>query len=499
MHMITVLFCITAVVIFLEIIDAFFSVPQQLLVMTQGRKRVLSDRLHAALFRLPVIFLLFGGLLFFLGRFFPAVLLAALTGGLLFFGSRLKYDLLGEPLMFCDAAVIGACIRHPRFYIGAIPPAARVVVLAALGLVGLSIMGLFALDVQSIRAGTGLKIRLAGFIIVVSSWAGLEGLRAIGQARRLLPQADLNDGLLRCGLLATIALGWMRWKEDRVCSLSSWPTLPEQPDGKGPIIVIVQCESFADPQDLGLPDDVSCVLENLARNRGAGAVGTLEVSGFGAYTMRTEYGVLFGHEESTLGFRRFDPYLTARGQVQEALPARLAQICQNRIFVHPHDLKFYGRDDLMPAAGFNQMIGQEAFTETVTSGAHVEDRAVGDYLLELIEGATIAPAGTLLFTVTIENHGPWAGGLPEYLRHLKEGDVLLGRLEQALEKSKREALLVFYGDHRPSLPGLVGPEGAKHTPVVMRGFGNLQDAPCLDGQVLTPAALHHIITEVLQK
>ena len=101
--------------------------------------------------------------------------------------------------------------------------------------------------------------------------------------------------------------------------------------------------------------------------------------------------------------------------------------------------------------------------------------------------------------MTIENHGPWAGGLAEYLRRLKEGDVRLGRLEQALEKSKREALLVFYGDHRPSLPGLVGPEGAKHTPVVMRGFGNLQDAPCLDGQVLTPAALHHIITEVLQK
>lgn len=492
-----VLLCIVSLVVFMEAIDLFFSIPPQLSSASQDRGIVNIYRLKSLFFRIPIIFIIFGISLLFTGSIFVSIFLSSLIGSLLLFGSRLKYNLLGEPLMFCDVAVVGAFIRHPRFYVGAIPKAARAVLITAFGVICLFIAGLFVLDVLFIRSGTGLEIRIAGFLTAGLSWIFLESLRYFGLARRLLPQADMDVGLLRYGLLATIALGWMRWKEDRITPLPSWPVVPERSEGQGPIIVIVQCESFADPQDLGLSGVASCVLESLARNRDAGAVGELDVSGFGAYTMRAEYGVLFGHEESTLGFRRFDPYLTALGQMKEALPARLFNICQNRIFVHPHDLTFYGRNCLMPAAGFSKIIGSESFSKTALSGTHIEDRSVGDYLVNLIEDAAIAPGGTLLFTVTIENHGPWRGGLPEYLKNLVEGDVLLGRLGQALEEAGREALLVFYGDHRPSLPGVVMPKGARHTPVVMRGFGDLKDIPRLKNKKITPASLHHEIINII--
>src|SRR3546814_10576991 len=87
---------------------------------------------------------------------------------------------------------------------------------------------------------------------------------------------------------------------------------------------MVQCESYADPAELF--DDPALVLPGLAAARAsAWRQGRLLVSGFGAYTMRTEYGLIFGRDEADLGFRRFDPYLTAIGETSHALPIRLGR------------------------------------------------------------------------------------------------------------------------------------------------------------------------------
>lgn len=64
--------------------------------------------------------------------------------------------------------------------------------------------------------------------------------------------------------------------------------------------MIVQCESFTDP--VTLFGDPALALPGLERARAmAWQSGRLLVSGFGAYTMRTEYGVLFGLPEEQLG------------------------------------------------------------------------------------------------------------------------------------------------------------------------------------------------------
>jgi phosphoglycerol transferase MdoB-like AlkP superfamily enzyme len=125
------------------------------------------------------------------------------------------------------------------------------------------------------------------------------------------------------------------------------------------LVVVIQCESFADPRDLfGARGEALPALE--AARTAAFQWGNLEVSGFGAYTMRTEYGVLFGREEEALGFRRYDPFLTALGEASYALPARLPG--WHARFVHPHDMRFYGRDAIMPAGGFAELVGEEHFT-----------------------------------------------------------------------------------------------------------------------------------------
>lgn len=449
------------------------------------------------IFRFFVTFMIFGALVSLVGHPLAAAVLAVLTGVLLVFGSGLKRNVLGEPLMFSDVAVIGAFVRHPRFYIGAIPPFARILVVAGLAFLGASFFGLLLEDALWLGSGSGLSVRVQGLCLFVTGWFCLDVLGRVGLARRLLPAADLDMGEQRYGLLATIVLSWLRWKDDRRRKLPSWPPVSAGQLDQAPLIVVIQCESFADPREFGLEDASACVLPHLLCAEREGEVGKLQVSGFGAYTMRTEYGVLFGHEESELGFCRFDPYLTAGKQAGDALAARLSPVCGDRVFLHPHDLRFYGRDVLMPVAGFNRLIGTEGFAAAAQEKGHIADHAVGDRILTLIDEAVSKPSGTFIFTVTIENHGPWSGGMADYLQHLQQGDELLGRVTQALGQTGRDALLVFYGDHRPSLPGAVMPGGARHTPVVVKGFGALSAMSRLDGVFLTPAALHHRIISLV--
>lgn len=263
------------------------------------------------------------------------------------------------------------------------------------------------------------------------------------------------------------------------------------------LIIIVQCESFADP--IALTGDSALELPGLARARaGAWQWGNLLVSGFGAYTMRTEYGLLFGRSEQALGFRRYDPFLTALGEVTHALPHRLGRHGYRSAFVHPHDMRFYGRDRLMPAAGFAELVGEDRMADLARRGRYLCDGALGAFVADLAERGEGA---ALTYVVTMENHGPWAGAqgpqgaLDDYLAHLRSSDAMLAGLIERLTVLDRSALLVFFGDHRPSIPGVTRPGGDRYTPYVMLRWGPCGELLRGDGDPadLTPAELHHAI------
>jgi len=424
-----------------------------------------------------------------------AVLTTALMA-LFTISSNAKHAMLGEPLLFSDLALIAALFRHPRFYFTAIPPRQR----RALMLGGLLLPVCFVLLFvpRIVPHAVGLGLLLAGV-------AGLLLLVVGGALACAAKIPDIEADLVRYGLIATLLIYWLRWRETPDPPTCQGLTGPMGGADEPPcpeIILIVQCESFADPVEL--TGDPAHILPGLARARAAAAQwGDLHVSGFGAYTMRTEYGVLFGRSEAQLGFRRYDPFLTAHGETSYALPARLA-ICDYRCsFVHPHDMRFYGRDQLMPAIGFRNLVGAECFPPTPAGGGrYVNDRALGAVLGDL---ADAADGPVLLYAVTMENHGPWdtdalAGaktGLDAYLGHLRSSDMMLNDLIDRLGAAGRSALLVFFGDHRPSIPGVTEPSGDRHTPYVMIRFD--EDGRILPGDRqradLTPDVLHQAILD----
>jgi phosphoglycerol transferase MdoB-like AlkP superfamily enzyme len=304
-----------------------------------------------------------------------------------------------------------------------------------------------------------------------------------------VPDPEVDVG--RLGLIPAVLAQWHDWrrtKDPLACTTEPLAGI------SGQLVVIVQCESFTDP--VALFGDPAARLEGLSQARALSwQSGHLLVSGFGAYTMRTEYGVLFGRSEEQLGSRRFDPFLTAHGEASWALPNRLERTEWDTWFVHPHDMRFYGRDRLMPASGFANLVGEDAFAPP--EDIYVADAAVTDRILDL---AASAARASLIYAVTIENHGPWPAGGTDgsppsagYLRLLRNSDAMLARLIDALPRLGRPVTLCFFGDHRPSIPAASEPGPERHTPYVILRFaadGTPLSRPGFE-QHLTPAELHH--------
>lgn len=394
--------------------------------------------------------------------------------------SNIKHLVLGEPLLFSDLVVARSFLQHPKFYLFSIPATARIalVILATVPPVLLWIYASAALLPHLLGAGMVLAACMGLWLCPARSWA---------------PLPDMKRDLSRLGLPGSMLMYWRQWRAS--------PDLPPPAPLRGGAaydqILIIQCESFADPATLDLPAGISAPpMPGLARARQlALQQGPLYVSGFGAYTMRSEYGVLFGQDEGALGFRQYDPFLTARRECAHALPLRLKTIGYDSTFVHPHDLRFYDRETLMPVMGFAHVISPGPHVPT-PGMPYFGDIALGRTLTGMMQTASTP---SLFYAVTMENHGPWPADagtdapLRHYLRHVANSDQMLLNLIHDLSGQKRRTLLVFFGDHRPSIPGIITPGPVRDVPYAVISFPLAENAspPAPIGR--TPAQLHALI------
>jgi hypothetical protein len=231
-------------------------------------------------------------------------------------------------------------------------------------------------------------------------------------------------------------------------------------------IILVQCESFFDvrrlsPAMLQLPGFDAC--------RASGLSGRLEVPGWGANTMRTEFAVLTGISESALGYDRFNPYYGLARVPIESQVWRLRRAGYRTICLHPFDRRFFRRDLAMPALGFERFLGRE----TLGGGRrppYQSDPELAGHILRMLEKE--GPE-TFIFAITMGNHGPWlpegpaidpqlaellgadaipgGPGLLRYLDGLRRSDEMLQVLLDGLRRRGGPVVLGFYGDHLPSL------------------------------------------------
>ena len=381
-----------------------------------------------------------------------AGLSTVLTVAVMVVVGRLKRHIIGEPVVFTDFALIKQVIRFPHLYY-----VTSFRVLGGLALVTAFTVAWYAAERPVTPRPWGLALAcVAGLPLLL--YASLRfGALAPVQAflARLAPVPDLLPDVGRWGHVMTLAVYALRWQGEGARRTAPATPRPFGPGETPGFVVVVQLESFLDPVRLGGPS-----LPALERLAAAALLhGRLAVPAHGAYTMRSEYAVLTGHDEATQGFGRYDPYLSTRADVPDALPRLARARGLETVFVHPFGSTFFGRDRVIPQLGFERTVMEDAFTGAERHGPYVSDGATAARVLAEVRAARETGRRPFVFAVTMENHGPWgAGRLPgiddpreQYLAHVAN----TGRAVEALLDGLADlgpGLLCVYGDHPPSLP-----------------------------------------------
>lgn len=403
----------------------------------------------------------------------------------LFAANAAKMAFLQTPLLPADLRFLtepGPALDLFRQYLHVSPKG----VIIGLAIVAVTAMLAFERPWARMRGGRRMALVGVALVATVSLFAGwVPWFQIYKPARASFHPWALSESVAQSGLVGSLLL--YHWevggggvpKPDRAAAtalleahapalrarLASAHVATELPD-----IVIVQSESLFDPAILkGVPE--GRWLPEYHRLAKRAVSGNLHVPTFGGGTIRTEFEVLTGAPLAALGGIQY-PWLELDRTDFPGLTKTLSQHGYGTVAIHPNSAAFWNRGRVFPGLGFDRFIDVTQFSKSDIVGLFISDAALTDKVLENLP-ANGPPQ--FIFAITMENHGPFdwrpnldparrtalpmpvkldAGGrlwFANYLYLLDDADHELGRLFAALAKRQRRTLLLFYGDHMPSL------------------------------------------------
>ncbi|WP_150643391.1 LTA synthase family protein [Pseudomonas fluorescens] len=443
------------------------------------RRPVRSWLLHAGawLFAVALLYAMTGR------PFFSAVNVLALWL-LIVLVSNSKYHSLREPFVCADFEYFSDALRYPRLYLPFFGIGKAIGL--ALGFIAYLGCGLYFEPAAEAALPVAAVVMLGALLLLIG-----------GGLKPLQPSYDASLDLTRWGLAACL---WTYFcaarRKVQIDDLRSPFALQPFAINPGevqspsidvlPDLVSVQSESFFDIRPLwpGIREQVLSHYDVLRAE--ALAHGPLQVAAWGANTVRTEFAFLSGIAGDKLGVHRFNPYRHLARQGLPSIASEMKRKGYRTVCIHPYIGSFYGRDQVLPALGFDEFIDIRSFDDSQKAGPFIGDCAVAEKIIErLAESSRTQPL--YIHAVTMENHGPLhlekvsADELPSwfdrplldglrdlgpYVRHLSNADRMLGRLRQHLLAQANPVGLCFFGDHVPILPevyaALGAPDGDTH-------------------------------------
>lgn len=194
--------------------------------------------------------------------------------------------------------------------------------------------------------------------------------------------------------------------------------------------------------------------------------GTAYAACFGAGTCNSEFEVLTGASMANMGEDVY-PYVLYDLAVNESLPSYFNTLGYETTAMHPAEAKNWRRDRVYPQLGFSEFMSAEDFSEAEKLRWYVTDRATYDTAIKLIEEND---QPQFILDVTMQNHGGYTSDLipeedsrhvptngaeypdlNEYIALVQRSDADLAYLVNELEKLDEPVIVLFFGDHQPSL------------------------------------------------
>lgn len=265
--------------------------------------------------------------------------------------------------------------------------------------------------------------------------------------------------------------------------------LEAEDDGKGslvesekkPNVIVIMNETFSDVHNIAaymgkeMKTDVPVTpfLDSLSDKEPNIIKGHAIASVYGGNTANSELEFLTGQSiqfipRNTVAYNLFMTELNSFSVVNNFNNAGY-----RTVGMHPEQPVNWQRDKIYSYFDFDEVYFMDDFTEGLGEDGwfrdHVSDQAVYNKIIDLYENKE---EGDPLFTfaVTMQNHGGYttAGfdytvniegyenytGIREYLSCIKNSDEALKNLISYFEAADEETVIVFFGDHQPSLSNI---------------------------------------------
>jgi len=239
---------------------------------------------------------------------------------------------------------------------------------------------------------------------------------------------------------------------------------------KTPNIIIVQLESFFDPElikNLELSEDPIPNFRKLEKNYTSGYV-TVPVVGAG--TANTEFEVITGMSLRYFGPGEY-PYKTILTEnVCESVAYDLKGIGYTTHAIHNNVADFYGRDSVFAKLGFDTFTSEEMMNITdYTPLGWAKDEVLTGTVMDCLKSTE---GQDFVYTISVQSHGGYQSEQPHedrkitvngtvneeesnpveyYVNQINEVDEFIGALVKELSNYDEDTILVLFGDHQPSL------------------------------------------------
>ncbi len=271
--------------------------------------------------------------------------------------------------------------------------------------------------------------------------------------------------------------------------LAPYKAVPANPAAEQFDVVVVLSESFFDARTLpgvSFSENPLTNYDRLLADKTCFS-GKIYTTAIGGGTVRPEFSILTGLTTDYMA-NTTTPYW----HVTHTFPSYVSaykDVGYHTIALHPYNIKFYSRNTAYPIMGFDEFyseVDMYNLTSVVGKRGYVADSSTAEVMMDLMDAQQVP---TFLFTITMENHQPY-NALPEedirikvecdtlsesahtalttYTQGLYDADQMLGTLVEWIDQRERPTVLVFFGDHLPTL-------GSNHLAYNETGFFNSYD------------------------
>lgn len=234
-----------------------------------------------------------------------------------------------------------------------------------------------------------------------------------------------------------------------------------------PHVIAIMNEAFADLDlsKMGLSEDPLSFYHSLIDQENT-ASGTLITPVFGGGTCNTEYEFLTSNVCEMLQTGSY-PLQQLVNEESPSIASGLKALGYQTLGIHPFLGNGWNRSRAYPLLGFDEFLTIDDF--------EASDERMRDYITDtacyekIIRRLEESDQPLFTFAVTMQNHGGYTenpDSVPDtltfqnqdqypqtkmYLELLKESDQALEKLIEALKSQERKTILLFFGDHQPSL------------------------------------------------